>query len=176
MLKKDEMPRQFFWHASVDNGGNLSLEVNIREAKNEAEKVMAIASGLKQGVKFMEERGYIPYRAKLMSSSDLADEYGKTRQYWEKLLNEGKILYKETSAGRITTDLWVEGYLGNKKKVDGYIKNVRMVLGRIRELGKHNGTVICPLCRENRFEFFVNLNGNTNGICRVCGFRIHTMN
>ena len=104
-----KLPRRFFWHAVTSNGGTLSLDVNVKEAKNASEKMRAIASSLKQAVKSMEEQGYIPSRARLMSSRDIADEYGKTRQYWEKLLNEGKILYKETSAGRITTDLWVAG-------------------------------------------------------------------
>lgn len=170
------MPRQFFWHARFDNGGNLSLEINVREAKSSAEKIMAIASGLKQGVESMESRGYIPYHARLMSSQDLAEEYGKTRQYWEKLLKEGKILYKETSAGRITTNLWVEGYLGNKETVDSYIKNVRDVLGQIKIAKKTHGAVTCPVCGKSRFEFFVNANNNTNGLCRACGFHVHTMN
>lgn len=158
----------------TSSGGTLSLEVNINEVKGQEEKIKAIAEGIKESAKFMEEHGYIPYKARLMSSRDLADQYGKTRQYWEKLLNEGKILYKETSAGRITTNLWVEGYLGDPEKVNGYVKNVRTVLGYIKDLGKKSGSVLCPVCGENRFEFFVNVNSNTNGVCRACSFHVHT--
>ena len=174
MLKKEEMPRKFYWHAMTSSGGTLSLEVNIKEAKEREEKIKVIAEGIKESTKFMEEHGYIPHKARLMSSRDLANAYGKTRQYWEKLLNEGKILYKETSAGRITTNLWVEGYLGDPEKVNKYIKDVRIVLGYIKDLDKRSGSVLCPVCGENRFEFHVNVNSNTNGICRVCGFHVHT--
>lgn len=174
MITKDEMPRKFYWHVMASSGGTLSLEVNVKEAKTRDEKIRAIAEGLKQSTKFMEEHGYIPYKARLMSSSDLADTYGKTRQYWEKLLNEGKILYKETSAGRITTNLWVEGYLNDPEKINGYVKNVRAVLGYIKDSGRKNGSVLCPVCSETRFEFYVNVNSNTNGICRACGFHVHT--
>ena len=174
-MDNDKMPRRFYWHAVTSNGGTLSLEVNVKEAKNQSEKLNAIASSLKQAVRSMEEKGYIPHTARLMSSRDIADEYGKSRQYWEKLLNEGKILYKETSAGRITTDLWVEGYLGNKEDVDKYVKDVRTVLQRIGETKRKNGAVLCPLCEKTRFEFNVNMNGNINGICRACGFHVHTM-
>jgi len=176
MVKKDEMPRRFYWHVNASSGGTLSLEVNVEDTKNHEKKIQAIAEGLRQGTKFMEEKGCIPYKARLMSSRDLADEYGKTRQYWEKLLNEGKILYKETSAGRITTNIWVEGYLDNKEKVDKYVKDVRNVLGRINESGRSSGAVLCPVCEENRFEFFINMGGSTNGICRSCGFHVHTTN
>lgn len=121
----------------------------------------------------MRKMGYIPYEAVPMSSRDIANKYQKTRQYWEKLLNEGKILYKETSAGRITTDLWVEGYLDNPEKVNKYVKHVRTVLGSIKNAGKKFGSVPCPVCDENRFEFAVNAGSNTNGVCRSCGFHIN---
>ncbi len=170
-----KLPRRFFWHAATSNGGTLSLDVNVKEAKNASEKTRAIASSLKQAVKSMQEQGYIPSHARLMSSRDIADEYGKTRQYWEKLLNEGKILYKETSAGRITTDLWVAGYLGKREEVDRYIKNVQTILKRITETKERHGAVLCPICEKTRFEFNVNMNGNVNGICRSCSFHVHTM-
>ncbi|MCL4524441.1 MAG: hypothetical protein M1453_03240 [Acidobacteria bacterium] len=167
-------PKNFYWHATASSGGNLSLEVGVEELSSKSERVGAIADALKQATKFMEEKGYIPFGARLMSSRDIAEEYGKTRQYWEKLLNEGKILYKETSAGRITTNLWVKGYLGKKAEVDKYVKDVRTVLHRIKESKRRNGSVVCPVCEEDRFEFYVNTGSNTNGICRACGFHVHT--
>ena len=150
------------------------MNVNFKWPASRKEKEEALADVLRQAAQSMEKKGYIPANARLMSSRDIAEEYGKSRQYWEKLLSEGKILYKETSAGRITTNLWVRGYLDNKEAVDGYVKNVRQVLRSIHDLDKRNDTVQCPVCNENRFEFFANANNNTNGICRHCGFHVHT--
>jgi len=170
----DSKPKKFYWHANVSSGGTLSISVDFEEDFSKEEKRGALAEGLREAYKLMEKRGYIPTNARLMSSRDIAEEYGKSRQYWEKLLNEGKILYKETSAGRITTDLWVKGYLGNKEEVDKYVKDVRNVLGFIREAKRRSGTVMCPICLEKKFEFARNYGGNTNGICRACGFYVHT--
>jgi hypothetical protein len=164
----------FYWHAIASSGGTLSLDVGVQQLKSKSERISALADALKQATKCMEERGYIPFEARLMSSRDIAEEYGKTRQYWEKLLSEGKILYKETSAGRITTNLWVKGYLGNKAEVDKYVKRVRALLQRINESGRKSGSVVCSVCEKGRFEFYVNTNSSTNGICRACGFHVHT--
>lgn len=150
------------------------MEVRVQELISKGERMRALADALKEATKFMEEKGYIPGEARLMSSRDIAEEYGKTRQYWEKLLSEGKILYKETSAGRITTNLWVSGYLGNKEGVDKYVKAVRVVLERINDSRRRSGSVLCPLCESQRFEFYVNIGSSTNGICRKCGFHVHT--
>ncbi|MBI5412630.1 hypothetical protein HZA43_05725 [Candidatus Peregrinibacteria bacterium] len=124
----------------------------------------------------MNHKGYIPYDAKFLSSRDIAEKYNHTRQYWEKLLNEGKILYKETSAGRITTDLWVNGYLGSKEEVDGYVRNVKKMLKSINESRNHYGPITCAQCGEENFQFNVNAGGSTNGVCRSCNFFIHTIN
>jgi hypothetical protein len=172
----DKKPRKFHWHANANSGGTLSLSLHYENSVSKKEKEMALAHGLEECLKFMENQGYIPFSAQLMSSRDIANKYGKTRQYWEKLLNEGRILYKETAAGRITTDLWMNGYLGNKEDVDKYVKDVREVLDTINKTDKKNGTVHCAVCKENRFEFYVNLNSGTNGICRVCGFHVYTVN
>lgn len=169
-----QSPRRFYWRATASSGGTLSLDVGVQELRSKSERIGALADALKDATKFMEERGYIPFQARLMSSRDIAAEYGKTRQYWEKLLNEGKILYKETSAGRITTDLWVEGYLGNKAEVDKYVKDVKTVLQRINEARRRSGSVVCPVCEKERFEFYVNTTSSTNGLCRSCGFHVHT--
>jgi len=123
----------------------------------------------------MLSKGYVPPEARFMSSSDLSKEYGKTRQYWEKLLNEEKIPYKETSAGRITTDLWVQGYVNNKEKVDEYVRNSRKVLRSINKDGKGRGNTQCPVCKKQKFRFNVNVNGNINGVCDSCGFHLNTI-
>lgn len=171
MAKK---PPKFLWRANASSGGTLNLLIDLKGQFTKKDKELALAQAIKQCQKFMEKKGYIPHDAKLLSSRDIARHYGKTRQYWEKLLNEGKILYKETSAGRITTNLWIQGYLGDKDRVDGYVKNVRAVLVRIKESDQNWGSVVCPVCTKDRFEFYVNKPGSTNGVCRSCGFHVHT--
>lgn len=164
---------KFYWHASTSSGGTLSLNLTVEGEASKADKETFLAEGIWQCREAMEEDGYIPHQARLMSSRDIASEYGKSRQYWEKLLREGKIRYKETSAGRITTDLWINGYLGNKEEVDRYVRYVRIALKYIADSERRNGSVVCPACGESRFEYFVNFGGNTNGICRNCSFHIH---
>lgn len=171
----NQTPAKFYWQANTSSGGTLSLDVNFDGSVSKNEKEKALAHALTQCYEFMSDKGYIPFDAKLMSSRDIAEHYGKSRQYWEKLLNEGKILYKETSAGRITTDLWVNGYLGNKEKVDGYVRNVKKMLQIINESKKKNANIICAQCGEDNFQYAVNIGGNTNGICRSCHFHIHTL-
>ncbi len=164
---------KFYWQGSTSSGGTLSLSLGYEGVLSKNEKEKLLAHGLKQIHKHMEKEGHIPFDAKLMSSRDIAREYGKTRQYWEKLINEGKILYKETSAGRITTNLWINGYLGKKEEVDKYVKDVKRILETITAVGKTHGSVECSVCSQERFEFFVNENNNVNGICRACGFHVH---
>src|SRR3989344_1319270 len=116
--------RKIYWHANISSGGTLSLGVDLSGEFSRNEKEKIIADAIEACHESMEEKGYIPFNAQVMSSRDISKKYGKSRQYWEKLLNENKILYKETSAGRITTNLWVEGYLNDKEKVDQYVKDV----------------------------------------------------
>src|SRR3990167_2437308 len=170
----DTDDRKFYWHANTSSGGTLSLGVDLTGKFSKSEKERIIADAIRACYESMEQSGYIPFNAQVMSSRDIADKYGKSRQYWEKLLNEGKILYKETSAGRITTDLWVSGYLGNKEEVDKYTRNVRNVIKTIEESNGRGGSVTCPACDKDRFEFAVNAGTNINGVCRVCSFHIHT--
>lgn len=172
--------RKFYWHANTSSGGTLSLGMTFEGDYSKGEKEKALADAIRHCHQTMENSGFIPYHARLMSPRDISEQYGKTRQYWEKLLNEGKILYKETAAGRITTDLWVQGYLGNKEKVDQYVRNVKTVLRSIEALESRSRSwqkVVCPVCSQETFSFAVNMGGNTNGICRNsnCGFHIHTV-
>jgi len=174
---KDKKSKEFHWHASVSSGGTLDLSLYFPNKEiTKEDKERALASALVQAKKFMLGKGYLLPDTRFMSSSNVAREYGHTRQYWEKLLKEGKIPYKETAAGRITTDLWVKGYLNNKEKVDEYVRNRNKVISKIQKETRKIGTVECPHCKEERFEYAVNVN-SINGICRAsCGFRIHTTN
>ena len=171
MTEKDDTLK-FHWSAMTSSGGTLSLDLGITGAATKAQKESMLAEALKDAQLSMEQQGYIPGNARLMSPRDIAAEYGNTRQYWEKLLNEGKILYKETSAGRITTNLWVRGYLGNREEVNEYVRSVRNVLKTIDRFGKKNGRILCPVCDEERFEFYVNY-AHVSGVCRGCGFYVH---
>jgi len=172
---KNTKSKKFYWHALTSSGGTLELSLyfpNKNVTKQEKEK--ALASALFQSKNFMLAKGYLPPDAHFLSSSDVAEKYGHTRQYWEKLLKEGKIPYKETSAGRITTDLWVQGYLNNKEKVDKYVRYRNKVISTIQKENRKMGTIECPCCKEKRFDYAVNVN-NINGVCRAgCGFRINT--
>lgn len=177
----NEKPKKFYWHANTSSGGTLSLDLNLEGKFSKKDKENILAGVINECYKHMEIKGFIPFNAKLMSSRDIADKYGKSRQYWEKLLDEGKILYKETSAGRITTDLWVQGYLGNTEQVNKYVRDVKKVLKIINELACKQGywqRIDCPVCNQNTFEYAMNINGNVNGICRntACSFHIHTTN
>lgn len=178
--KEIEKQKKFYWHANTSSGGTLSLGVTLEGQFSDKEKKEVLAQAIDQCYENMENNGFIPFDARLMSPRDIANYYGKTRQYWEKLLNEGKILYKETSAGRITTDMWVRGYIGNKEQVDNYVKNVRTVLKEIDTLENKKRPwqkVNCPVCGNSTFEFHVNGDVSVNGICRNtgCGFYVHTI-
>ena len=135
---------------------------------------MALAESIRLNRNTMLSQGYLPPDSRFMSSSDVSEEHGHTRQYWEKLLNEGKIPYKETSAGRITTNLWVQGYLNNREKVDEYIRSRNKIIDNILSQKNKSGRVECPNCGKPDFSYAVNV-GSANGICRAgCGFRINT--
>ncbi len=174
---KNDKSKKFHWYAATSSEGILELSLyfpNKNITKEEKEEALALA--LVQSKSFMLSKGYLLPNAHFMSSSDIAEKHGHTRQYWEKLLKEGKIPYKETSAGRITTDLWVQGYLNNKEKVDEYIRERNKVISTIQKENRKRGQVKCPHCGEHKFDYNINAH-NINGLCRAdCGFRIHTIN
>jgi hypothetical protein len=176
-MKRENISKKFHWQALASSGGTLQLSLYFPDLKelDKDKKEKALASALTSCHKFMLSKGYIPPEANFMSPSDVAKEYGKTRQYWEKLINEGKIPYKETSAGRITTDLWVQGYLDNREAVDEYTRNCNRVIQSILSQKRNQGRIECPKCGKLTFDYNVNIN-NINGLCRAeCGFRIHTI-
>src|SRR3989338_10044825 len=168
----NKTPAKFYWQANTSSGGTLRLNLELDGKFSLGDKKTALAGALSECYKFMRNKGYIPFDARLLSSRDIAQEFGKSRQYWDKLLNEGKIHYKETSAGRITTNLWVHGYLNNKEEVDGYVRNVKKMLFTINESKRKSGNLTCAQCGKYNFEYCVNVGGNTNGICRSCHFHI----
>lgn len=172
----DKKPKyDYSWQSHISSGGTLSLDLYFPNKNvTKEQKEMALAESLRQNREAMLSKGYLPPDARFMSPTDLSEEHGHTRQYWEKLINEGKIPYKETSAGRITTDLWVRGYLDNKEKVDEYIRNRNKVVSIVLSQKTKMGKVRCPKCGEEEFSYAVNTD-SMNGICRAsCGFRTHT--
>lgn len=175
VTKPEKQKYDYSWHSNISSEGTLSLDLYFpNKNATKEQKEMALAESLRQNREAMLRQGYLPPDSRFMSSRDVAEEYGHTRQYWEKLISEGKILYKETSAGRITTDLWVQGYLNNREKVDEYIRNRNKVVATIQLLKKKSGKTECPNCKEQEFSFAVNFD-SMNGICRAgCGFRINT--
>ena len=104
-----------------------------------------------------------------MSSRDIAEKFGSSRQYWEKLLREGKLPYCQTAAGRITADLWVTGYLRNREEVDQYVKWQKIAVKRILE-SSPSKYATCPKCGETKLSASIN-RSEINGVCRAeCGF------
>ncbi len=162
------------WHAGTSSGGTLTLDIDFEGEFSKEEKELELADAIRQCIEQMESKGFIPFDAEFLSSRDLSRVHGKSRQYWEKLLREGKIQYKETSAGRITTSIWVNGYLNEPENVNRYVRNTKTVLKTIKSLRSTSGTTACPVCGENRFEFAVNVNFNVNGVCRNCHFYMYT--
>lgn len=171
MAIKDE----YHWHSSFSSEGTPSLSLYFPNKNvTKEQKEIALAKTLHQNREAMLSKGYLPPDSQFMSPSDVSKRYGHTRQYWEKLLNEGKIPHKETSAGRITTDLWVQGYLNNRETVDEYIRNRNKLIEVILSRKNKSGCVECPRCGKKEFSYAVNVN-SANGICRAgCGFRINT--
>lgn len=175
--KSQKKKADYSWRAIISSAGTLDLDVSFLNKKLSAEnKNKALAGALVQSYDAMLKKGYAS-DTRFLSPRDVARQYGNTRQYWQKLLNEKKIHYKETSAGRITTNLWVEGYLNNKEKVDKYLRNEKRVLRLIKKDGHKFGVVKCSACGEKKFNYHININDNINGLCRNndCGFRIHTV-
>jgi len=179
-MKKKETKKEkpdYSTHGIMSSEGTVDLDISfLKEKPSREEKNQALAGALAQTYEAMFKEGYTS-DTEFLSPRDMAAQYGSTRQYWQKLLDEGKIHYKDTSAGRITTNLWVEGYLNNKEKVDEYLRNQRRVLKLIRDDGQQSGVVKCPACGEQRFNYNDNGSYNINGLCRntSCNFRIHTI-
>lgn len=175
--KNKKKDYDYSMHGIMSSDGTLDLDVSFLKKKpTREEQKKALASALTSAYETMMKQGYTSH-TEFLSPRDIAEQYGNTRQYWQKLLDEGKIHYKETSAGRITTNLWVDAYLNNREKVNEYLRNENKALRSIKEDGQRTGVIECPACGEKRFNYNVNVNDNINGLCRNdnCGFRIHTI-
>jgi hypothetical protein len=169
------MPKKYNFQGNVSSEGTASLDIFFPDSEpTNEEKIGVLANTLADAATYMLQQGYLPPESRLMSSRDVASEFGHTRQYWEKLLNEDKIPFKETAAGRITCDIWVQGYLDNKERVDEYVRNRNKAVRVIEETGKRHGKIACPRCKQEAFDYHINT-ASINGLCRAgCGFRIHT--
>ena len=176
MTEEDKKSEDLYsYHATTSSGGTVDLHLHFPNTKSVSKDKgeFALSDALTQAYFYMMKQGYLPMNADFLSPTDLANRYGYTRQYWEKLLKEGKVKYKQTSAGMITTSLWVEGYMKNRKEdVDEYVNNVGKAVATIKTETKRMGTAVCPVCGKTRMNFAVNTN-NINALCRACGFHLH---
>ncbi|MFA7308853.1 MAG: hypothetical protein WC045_02155 [Patescibacteria group bacterium] len=180
MSDRPKEKRQFEWHLRVNTSstGTANLSLFFPEGATKKEKEAALAAGLDEATQHMLSQGYILPSDRFMSSGDVALKYGKSRQYWEKLLVEGKIPYMETSAGKITTDLWVRGYLDNRSEVDVYVQKSNLAVKRILdELKKHttelklSTDIRCPNCEEDGMSCYINRD-HFDGMCSSCKFKL----
>lgn len=164
---------KYSYQILASSDGNLLLELYFPDGDRppRAIKEEALAKTLARSSEYMYHKGFLPPDVRFMSSRDVAREYGFTRQYWEKLLREGKIAYQETRAGRITTNLWVQGYLDNKDAVDKYVRQTKKALRLIEQSNDKSGTIECPNCSEERLEYYDNVN-SVDGLCRACSFQL----
>ena len=169
-------PITYRFHGNMSNQSTMSLEIIFNDGKDHKNlQNKALANTINKLLPIMIKKGFLSPEVRFMSPSDVAKEYGSTRQHWEKLINEGRIPSKRTSAGTITTDLWVKGYLGKKERVNEYFRNMRKAIRDIETSGQTGGTIKCPQCKESSFRFAVNQNSNQNGTCSKCDFKINTI-
>ena len=47
------------------------------------------------------------------SATDIQNTYGKSHQYWSKIMKQGKLRGEKTSAGYITTQTWLDTFFTN---------------------------------------------------------------
>lgn len=173
----DQKDTSYYMSGITNSGGSASLDIDFQGpsvSKTEEEKVLAIE--LMKITQFMFDKGYIRF----MSSSDLSRNYGRSRQYWEKLIKEGKIPYQKTASGSITTNVWVEGYL-QEEKVEKYSKALLKIRNEIikrhgRDTYIREMQLECPYCKNTTFDYNYNNGSSIQGLCRSpgCDFQIHT--
>jgi len=168
--------KKYGWHGAMTSSGKLGLSLYFEEPEGvDADLALgATAESIVQSVAYMQKQGYIPPNARLMSSREIAEAYNFTRQYWEKLMREGKLPYYQTAAGRITVDLWVEGYLQNREKVDEYVTWQKSAVRRALAAKNYNEPIDCPKCGKPTLSYARNQH-EVNGSCDSgCGFRFST--
>ncbi len=181
---KSQKKIKYGWSGNISSEGTLNLDVSFLPDKQKVEQDLLyaiLAEAIQGSVKLMEEKGYVSLsELRLMSSREMAEEYGNSRQYWEKLLREGKIPFYQTAAGRISLDLYVEAYITKKEDVDRYTNNIRKVVRQMKE-SKEAVSILrktqCPSCKEQTLDYNWNKSAHeANGICRSnnCDFRFMT--
>jgi len=62
---------------------------------------------MKEVIKAVHDFMFNDPKWQFMSAGDCAEKYGKSRQYYEKLMRTGKLKYQQTKAGKITTPYWL---------------------------------------------------------------------
>lgn len=171
MKKKNGNP----YHGMITSSGSASLsyifsDPKIAEKLTDEEKAHVLSKVLSNLSKVMLDKGYI----RLQSVSDLSATYGKSRQYWEKLLSSGKIPYHQTAAGKITLNLWVEGYLSGEEYSDHALLARNTILEKFKEDDKSTGIITCPRCKSEKFRYYYNQGQHVTGLCQNCHFRLDT--
>lgn len=164
---KKEKQKKYSVNGTFTNDTRMRMILHFPES-SKVDKIRALADVIDKCHFQMCKRGYVHDEVAFYSPSDLSREYGSSRQYWEKLLREGKIQYKITSAGMITTEVWVKEYLNGKEEVDVYVRNVKNALRQIAEDEKRSGLISCPQCSKSMIYY--NNVASVNGICRECNF------
>jgi len=169
--KEPDYSTQFMMCSSGTVGADMRPRTG---AKFSAEEMLGMQSdALAQITLVMERKGYIRF----ISPSEIEKTYGGFRQHWERLLREGRVKFIETSAGRMTIDLWIEQYLQNKEEIDKYCRMKNKVLKEIMERADRSCTLVCPMCGERQLDCIYNIflkpvKGevyNANGVCRHHG-------
>ncbi|KKQ68221.1 MAG: hypothetical protein US89_C0009G0034 [Candidatus Peregrinibacteria bacterium GW2011_GWF2_38_29] len=161
---------------NMNSGGRTSFDLLFNGDFSKDEKEKVIADHLAAITGLMLDQGYIGF----LSASDIAEKYGRSRQFWEKLLREGKILYQQTKSGKITTNLWVEAYLRKDEEIEKYVKAMKemrkVIIKREDRQGVKYGPITCTWCGKETFEYSYNQGRNINGVCRApgCNFQIVT--
>jgi hypothetical protein len=171
MNKKNGNP----YHGMITSDGSASLsyifsDPKIAEKLTDEEKVHILSKVLSNLSKVMLDKGYI----RLQSVSDLSATYGKSRQYWEKLLTSGKIPYHQTAAGKITLNLWVEGYLSGEEYPVHALLARKAIIKKFKENGKSTGIIACPRCKSETLRYHYNQGQHINGLCQNCHFHLDT--
>ena len=181
--KKTKQKPDYHTEFMMCSSGTIDADMRPHTgAKFSAEEMLGMkADALARITLAMERKGYIRF----MSPSEIEKTYGGYRQHWERLLREGRIRFIETSAGRMTIDLWIEQYLQNKEEIDKYCRMKNKVIKEIMERKERSCILMCPKCGERQLDCIYNIlikpkKGevyNTNGVCRNhgCTFKFYEL-
>lgn len=178
------MKKEGSYHAVTSNAGSASFTIHLDPDKplTHAHLCAYLADTTEQVYRFMLEKNYVPkqlpHDVGFKTPQDIAKEHGSTRQYWEKLFKEGKIPYRATSAGKISTHIWVNAYLKNKKEIDAYTLCLRSLRNTIEKTDRWKGHILCPHCRTpESFSFHHNKTSHhISGFCSniECRFSVQS--